>query len=261
MDAGQRTLVESIRKIMAKNIVLLTSALYTNYGIYDPKTRIQQTLETAKSAKKYIPGAVVILVDNSKVDVQNDTSPEIEELIDLVDYYIDNSDDADIQYFHNNVQNYDIGKNAMEAMGLHKALGYIYNDPELKAELESADRVFKLSGRYQVTDKFDIKKFDNADTKGKYVFKKAQPAWIPADDTGVTTLLQTRLWSFGSDMLKETLAVYQQIIENMISMFNAQKYIDNEHSMSKFIPKDKLVELDVVGLQGNIAPNGMMVID
>jgi hypothetical protein len=58
-----------------KNIVLLTSALYTNYGIYKSAERIQQTLDTAKSAKKYIPGAVIILVDNSKVDVQNDTSP------------------------------------------------------------------------------------------------------------------------------------------------------------------------------------------
>lgn len=244
-----------------KNIVLLTSALYTNYGIYNPQERILQTLETARSAKKYIPGAVIILIDNSKVDVQNDTSAEFDELIDTVDYYIDNSDDADIQYFHNNVTNYDIGKNAMEAMGIHKALVYINNDPDLKEEVESASRVFKLSGRYQVTDQFDIVKFDNEATKGKYVFKKPQPAWIPSADTGVTTLLQTRLWSFGGDMLVETIQLYQQIIENMINMYNNQKYIDNEHSMSKFIPRDKLVVLETVGLMGNIAPNGMMVID
>jgi len=244
-----------------KNIVLLTSALYTNYGIYNPQERIAQTLATAKSAKQYIPGAVVILVDNSKVDVQNDDSSEFNELIDLVDYYIDNSDDADIQYFHNNVQNYDIGKNAMEAMGLHKALVYINSDETLKSEIESANRVFKLSGRYLVTDKFDITKFDNADTKGKYVFKRAQPAWIPQADTGVTTLLQTRLWSFSPDLLEQTIQMYQGIIQNMFNMFNNQKYIDNEHSMSKFIPRDKLVELDIVGLMGNIAPNGMMVID
>ena len=247
--------------MMSKNIVLLTSALYTNYGIYKSAERIQQTLDTAKSAKQFIPGAVIILVDNSKVDVQNDTSPEFEELIDLVDYYIDNSDDADIQFFHNNVANYDIGKNAMEAMGIHKALTYIMQDADMKAEFESADRVFKLSGRYQVTDKFDITAFDNANTKGKYVFKKAQPAWIPIEDTGVTTLLQTRLWSFSPDLLEGTIQLYQQIIENMITLFNTSKYIDNEHSMSKFIPKDKLVELDIVGLQGNIAPNGMMIID
>ena len=55
--------------------------------------------------------------------------------------------------------------------------------------------------------------------------------------------------------------VYKKIIENMFNLFNQGKYIDNEHSMSKFIPKDRLVELETVGLQGNIAPNGMMIID
>jgi hypothetical protein len=247
--------------MMSKNVVLLTSALYTNYGIYNPQERIKQTLETAKSAKKYIPGAVVILVDNSKIDVQNEDSAEFNELLDTVDWYIDNSEDSDIQFFHANVQNYDIGKNAMEAMGLFKALTYINDTPELKAEIESADRVFKLSGRYQVTDKFNIENFYNDNTKGKYVFKKAQPAWISPEDTGVTTLLQTRLWSFSPDLLDATIQLYQQIIGNMMETFNNQKYIDNEHSMSKFIPKDRLVELEIVGLQGNIAPNGMMVID
>lgn len=244
-----------------KNIVLLTSALYTNYGIYNPAERIKQTLETAHSAKKYIPGAVVILVDNSKVDVQNDESAEINELIDTVDYYIDNSDDEDIKYFHNNVSNYDIGKNAMEAMGLMKALTYINNDADMKKEIADADRIFKLSGRYQVTDKFDIAKFSNDATRDKYVFKKAQPSWINPADTGVNTLLQTRLWSFTPGLLAETLTLYTNIIENMIKMFNENKYIDNEHSMSKFIPKDKLVEVETVGLVGNIAPNGMMIID
>ena len=244
-----------------KNIVLLTSAVYTNYGIYKPQERIQQTLDTAKSAKKYISDAVVILIDNSKVDVQNDTSPEFEELIDTVDYYIDNSDDTDIQYFHNNVQNYDIGKNAMEALGMMKALTYISNDKNMMKEIKGADRIFKLSGRYQVTDKFDIAKFSNETTRDKYVFKKAQPSWINPADTGVNTLLQTRLWSFTPSLLIETIEIYNTIIKTMMGLFNQNKYIDNEHAMSKFIPKDRLVELDVVGLQGNIAPNGMMIID
>jgi len=244
-----------------KNIVLLTSAVYTNYGIYNPVERIQQTLDTARSAKKYIPGAVVILVDNSKTDVQNDTSAKFEELIDLVDYYIDNSDDEDIKYFHNNVSNYDIGKNAMEALGIMKALNYINTNEDMQAVIKDADRIFKLSGRYQVTDKFDISKFSNETTTDKYVFKRAQPSWINPQDTGVNTLLQTRLWSFTPGLLVDTIAMYNKIIDTMFSLFNQNKYIDNEHAMSKFIPRELLVELDIVGLQGNIAPNGMMIID
>jgi hypothetical protein len=244
-----------------KNIVLLTSAVYTNYGIYNPQDRIKQTLDTAKSAKKYIPGAVIILVDNSKTDVQNDTSAEFEELIDTVDYYIDNSDDDDIKYFHANVTNYDIGKNAMEALGMMKALTYINGDEDMKKVIVDADRIFKLSGRYQVTDKFDIAKFSNASTKDKYVFKRAQPSWINPADTGVNTLLQTRLWSFTPAMISNAMQLYKDIIETMVKLFNEGKYIDNEHAMSKFIPRDQLVEIETVGLMGNIAPNGMMIID
>jgi hypothetical protein len=244
-----------------KHTVLLTSAVYSNYGIYSPQERIKQTLETAQSARKYIPDALIILVDNSKVDVQNDDSAEFNELMDTVDYYIDNSDDADIQHFHNNVTNYDIGKNAMEVLGLIKALTYIANNDDLLKEVNATSRIFKLSGRYQVTDKFDIKKFDNENTKEKYVFKTRQPSWCDPQVTGVNSLLQTRLYSFTPPMLLDTLRILNTIIQNMFNTFNQNAYIDVEHSMVKFLPADRIVELETVGLMGNIAPNGMMIID
>jgi hypothetical protein len=243
------------------NTVLITSAIYTNYGIYNTAQRIEQTLATAQSARKYIPDATIILIDNSKVDVQADESAEFEALLDAVDYYIDNSDDTDIQHFHNNVTNYDIGKNSMECLGMLKALSYINSDSELMEIINSSNRIFKLSGRYQVTDKFNIDVFDNANTKDKYVFKSAQASWIPSADTGVDRLLQTRLYSFTPSLFADTIELFNEIINNMFSTFNKQKYIDVEHSMAKFIPADLLVEVETVGLQGNIAPNGAMVID
>jgi hypothetical protein len=246
---------------MSKNTVLITSALYSNYGVYTTKQRIQQTLDTAKSARKYIPNATLILVDNSKVDVQNDDSAEFNELLDLVDYYIDNSSDTDIQYFHNNVKNYDIGKNSMEALGMHKALSYIATDEEIKAKIDDSTRIFKLSGRYVVTDKFDIAQFDNTSTQNKYVFKRREASWIPQSDTGVDYLLQTRLYSFTPSLFNETVDLFKAIIDNMFNVYNQSKYIDVEHSMAKFISADKLVEIEQVGLMGNIAPNGMMIID
>ena len=246
---------------MSKQLVLITSAVYTNYGIYDAKQRIQQTLDTVKSAKKYIPECTVVLIDNSTIAVQDDDSAEFNELIDTVDYYIDNSDDRDIQHFHNNITNYDIGKNSMECVGMYKALAYMSSNTEIMEIVANSSRIFKLSGRYQLTDKFDITKFDNDNTANKYVFKKAQASWINSADTGVTTMLQTRLWSFTPSLFTDTIQLFQTILQNMFATFNQGKYIDVEHSMAKFVPANKLVELDVVGLQGNIAPNGMMIID
>lgn len=246
---------------MSKNTVLVTSAIYTNYGIYNKDQRIEQTLATVLSAKKYIPNSTVILIDNSKEDIQQDTSAELEALIDAVDYYIDNSSDPDIKHFHANVTNYDIGKNAMECLGMFKALNYIVTDQDIMNDITASNRIFKLSGRYQVTDKFDVTKFDNEETKNKYVFKKRQASWIKPEWTGVNSLLQTRLWSFPPTQLMNTVELFKVIIDNMFNTFNQGRYIDVEHSMAKFLPPEQLVEIDTVGLQGNIAPNGMMVID
>jgi hypothetical protein len=144
---------------------------------------------------------------------------------------------------------------------MYKALTYMSSNPEIMEIITTSSRIFKLSGRYQLTDKFDITKFDNESTADKYVFKRAQASWINSADTGVTTMLQTRLWSFTPSLFINTIQLFQTILQNMFATFNQGKYIDVEHSMAKFVPANKLVELDTVGLQGNIAPNGMMIID
>lgn len=241
--------------------VLVSSALYTNYGIYGTAERIAQTRATVQSIRTYLPWATVVLIDNSKSEIQNDTSKELRELEDSVDFWIDNSDDEDIQYFHNNVTNYDIGKNAMECIGTKKALDYILTDPAIMEKVVLSSRVFKISGRYQLTADFDVTKFDNKETVRKYVFKTAKPSWISTAETGVDQLLETRLWSFHPEQLIDIIKIYGNIITNMIDTFNKNQYIDVEHSMAKFIPADQLVQLDNIGLTGRIAPNGVKVID
>ena len=108
----------------------ITSAIHTNYGIYSSKERAEQTLATVESARKHFSDATIVLIDNSKIDIQDDTSDEVEALIESVDYYIDNSEDKDIQFFHEKVTNYDIGKNSMEVLGFLKALDIIMKNME-----------------------------------------------------------------------------------------------------------------------------------
>lgn len=240
------------------NIVLVTSAIYTNYGIYDTDTRIDQTIKSLDSIKKYIPNPFIIFVDNSKIDQIRDKNKDFDSIIDKVDYFVDNSADNNIKYFHENVSNYDIGKNVMECLGMRSALYHIYDNQVLYNKLMESSRIFKISGRYEVHEGFDDAMYHH---DGKYVFKKSNDAWIDSTVTGVDKQLQTRLWSFDHSLFFETIVIFEKIINNMIGTINAGKYIDIEHSMYKFIPKDKLVELDVVGVKGNIAPNGAAIIE
>ena len=237
----------------------ITSAIHTNYGMYSSKERAEQTLDTVKAARKHLPDCNIVLVDNSKIDIQDDTSDEVEALIEAVDFYIDNSEDKDIQFFHNNVSHYDIGKNSMEVLGFLKALDTVMKDidPDLSKSVLGSDRLFKYSGRYQLSEQFDIKKFDVGD---KYVFKRAGNGWCDrsvAEDKS----LQTRLWSFTPKLIVPTIELYKTCWQYMEKTYLANKYLDIEHAMYKFIDKDLLVELDTVGLRGNIAPNGMEVVD
>ena len=116
---------------MSKQTVFITSALYSSYGIYKPEERIKQTLDTAISARKYIPDATIILIDNSRAEVANEDGKDFNDLLDIVDFYIDNSEDPDIKHFHDNVSNYDIGKNSMEVIGLLKSMNYMKSNQEI----------------------------------------------------------------------------------------------------------------------------------
>jgi hypothetical protein len=237
----------------------ITSAIHTNYGIYSSKERAEQTLATVESAHKHFPDANIVLIDNSKIDIQDDTSDEVEALIEAVDFYVDNSEDKDIQFFHEKVSNYDIGKNSMEVLGFLKALDTIMKnlDPDLSKAVLASDRLFKYSGRYQLVDDFDITKFDVGD---KYVFKQATNGWCDRSIAEAKSL-QTRLWSFTPNLIVPTIDLYKTCWQYMEKNYLENKYIDIEHAMYKFIDKELLVEVETIGVQGNIAPNGMAVVD
>jgi len=237
----------------------ITSAIHTNYGIYSSKERAEQTLATVESARKHFSDANIVLIDNSKIDIQDDTSDEVEALIEAVDFYIDNSEDKDIQFFHEKVSNYDIGKNSMEVLGFLKALDTVMKDldPDLSKAVLASDRLFKYSGRYQLVDDFDITKFDVGD---KYVFKQATNGWCDRSIAEAKSL-QTRLWSFTPNLIVPTIDLYKTCWQYMEKNYLANKYIDIEHTMYKFIDKELLVEVETIGVQGNIAPNGMAVVD
>ena len=234
------------------NYVLVTSAIYTKHGIYSAEERIDQTANTFDSVRKYIPNSKIILIDNSRIQ----SNKNIDALLSKIDYFIDNSEDSDIKYFHDSINDYDMAKNGMECIGMKSALMGIYNNPSLYNEILDGNRVFKISGRYEVSENFNIK---NHSHRNKFVFKKRNSSWINHEWTGVDSEISTRLWSFCPSLFCETILIFDKILSNMILTFNKNQYIDIEHSMAKFIPISRLMEVDVVGVKGNLAPNGAYV--
>jgi hypothetical protein len=60
----------------------------------------------------------------------------------------------------------------------------------------------------------------------------------------------------------KTINLYEEIVYDMFGiLFKQQKYIHAEHAMSKFLPKELLVEINSIGLKGNTALDGLSIVD
>jgi hypothetical protein len=71
----------------------------------------------------------------------------------------------------------------------------------------------------------------------------------------------SRLWSWPADLTEEVIEAYKNSLQYMYQRLNARGYVDIEHCLYKFLDKEKVIEKDIVGISGNIAPNGAAIND
>lgn len=219
------------------NIFVITSILRPKIGIIDYQTRYQQTLKTIQSIKDKAPGSIILLLDSS---------PELEDymierLRKEVDYFISLS---------NHTLAIDLATKGLKSPGecyiMIVALDVIRN-----LSLTNINRVFKITGRAELTDNFHIEDYDNPEMQGKYVFKTPVVSWM----TSQLKLVDTRLWSFDYSMLEEADKLIRQTYEDCMS----KPQFDLEHTYYRLLDKTKLFEKDVIGLTCQLASCGTII--
>ena len=107
-----------------------------------------------------------------------------------------------------------------------------------------ADRIFKLSGRYELNDGFNLDTY--LELNGKYVFKKRVQSWIDPN----LSLLDVRLWSFDIQLFDKTKEMYSNALKHTSNGF------DLEHAVFFSIDQNLLHEVDVIYAKGRTAPEG-----
>jgi hypothetical protein len=71
----------------------------------------------------------------------------------------------------------------------------------------------------------------------------------------------SRLWSWPAPLTTEVVGMYDNILSFMYERLAAGGYCDIEHGLFKFMDHDKVMERDLVGITGNIGPNGAHIED
>jgi hypothetical protein len=140
-------------------------------------------------------------------------------------------------------------------------LDALKNDPQLEP-IKKTDRIFKISGRYQLSPFFDTAVYDNPGAKNKYIFRKRDASWMPDAKEAIGTEygFASRLWSFDTNLIDDCYDRFETMIEDCLKI-SATHYVDIEHLLYKhFIDADPL-EIEHTHLMGTIAPTGAVVYD
>jgi hypothetical protein len=216
--------------------------------------------------RRVFPDANVILVEGGE---RVPTSPLWQNLRSMCNAFLDLTNNEQIQHLQTNVigkvQNkFEMGgvsglaKSIAELTLMTHALDAINNHPEM-VPARQVDRIFKISGRYQLSPLFDPAVY--ADASMKYVFKKADASWMPdAKERGLEYSYNSRLWSFDIGLLDQTHEKFIEMIDDMIEISN-DRYVDIEHLLYKHIGPKQSVEIDNTHLFGTLGPNVTIIYD
>ena len=136
-----------------------------------------------------------------------------------------------------------------------KDVGYLKNAIELHTTIDILDRIpnryshiFKLSGRYTLTDNFNLA----SHPANKVTFASARHSGFPFEVVQTDGMLMTRLYSYDFTMIPVVKDALLKTREFFNKQWSEGKPFDIEHGFYKFLPYESRHELDKIGVRGRI---------
>lgn len=248
---------------------IITSAINSDVGVFGVDSRILQTHATIDSIIKYYPDAKLVLVEAGKPIA--DYAP-YQQLKSRCHVTLDLTGHGQIEHLQREFLSKATNKNEMGGTtGLTKTvaeltimgavLAALRNNPDLEPALH-VDRIFKISGRYQLSPLFDPAEYEKSGYDTRCVFRQRDESWIPnaTETIGTGHSYSSRLWSFAPVQLDDLINCWDQMIEDCLEL-TTKYYIDIEHLLFKHIGPERSIEIPHTHLYGTIAPTGVMVYD
>lgn len=240
---------------MNQHAFLITSALNTKFGVFNSEQRLEQTLNTINTIKSRAPQAKIILIEMGGIPL---TADQTKTLTDSVNYILNFNNDQAVVDLFNSTDNWDVVKNVTEVMCFSRALTTL---TEYTDQLDNIQRIFKISGRYTLTEEFDIEYYNQYAVQHHIVVGRRRDSQFPLHLTQVEKQFMSRLWSWPAALTPEIINAYNQGLVYIQERILSGGYCDIEHMLYKFLDHNKIIEKDIVGIYGRIGPNGVAVKD
>jgi hypothetical protein len=234
-----------------KHAFIVTSAVNSKFGVFKPHERLQQTLDTIASIKNKIPTAKIIVMECCGEPINQAQENVLRQNCDI---FVDYSHDEEVQALYDN-DNWDIVKNGTEIMCFGRALAVLKHE----GMLDGIDRIHKMSGRYILNDMFDPETYEQLEIADKIIIGPKCRSQFPPEVTTVPFQYMARLWSWPNSRIDEVVKVYADSFIFFAERLAAGGYVDIEHVLAKFLNPAVVHEIQNMGVEGQIAPNGVAI--
>jgi len=219
---------------------------------FKSEERFQQTLDTIQSIKDKVPDAYILIYEGSETSIKQEYK---DKFIEQSDLFLEFGNDPYMKSLYENLHRdpnkFTFVKSMLECRCLELVLEHmmehnIFND---------VTRVFKLSGRYQLNEYFDINDYKTRFLTNKYVMKYYDYEERFENIENIYSLLYgckgnivTGLWSFDRFLFNDIFSVLQRSFQYMERAIQLTAGIDIEHSFYHFIDRDKILNVPILGL-------------
>lgn len=246
MDFGEQQMAQQV-----KHCFIVTSAINSKFGVFAPKQRLDQTVGTVNSIKSKIPDAKIVIMECCGEAIRPEQELVLRQNCDI---FVDCSRDQDVIDMYDN-DNWDVVKNGTEIMCFGRVLSVLKNEKVF----DGIDRIHKMSGRYVLNDLFDPATYDQTDNLDKIIIGPKHQSQFPPEVTQVPFQYMARLWSWPTALLDEVIAVYEDSFIFFAERLSQGGYVDIEHVLAKFLNPAHVHEIQNLGVEGAIAPNGQAI--
>ena len=236
---------------MIKHAFIVTSAINSKFGVFTPTQRLQQTLDTINSIKSKLPDALIVVMECCGEPIKKSQEDILRANCHV---FVDYSRDEEVQALYDN-DNWDVVKNGTEIMCFGRALAVLAHE----GLFTNIDRIHKMSGRYQLNDMFDPENYEQTDVQDKIVIGPQYKSQFPIEVTTVPLQYMARLWSWPTARVDEVVKVYSDSFIFFAERLAAGGYVDIEHVLYKFLDPANVHEIQNLGVEGCIAPNGQVI--
>ena len=200
----------------------------------DP-VRLQETLETFESIWRRCPTATIWLCESSLVEPSTQFLEAIPRRVKIIPFWFEDF----VRRVHDTKREIAFVKNGIEIPLTIKVLQAVPN---------RYSHVFKISGRYVLTDNFDL----SAHPADRATFKHVLQTGYPLDVVGTDGMLMTRLYSCGYTVIPKVVEALEKIERFLWKQWDEGRVFDIEHGFWKFLDRDILNQVGTIGVRGRI---------